>query len=87
MQWGQVAGLEQAKVELRTAVCMPILSPQLFAGTRKPKSGILLYGSPGTGKTYLAKVCQLHYFPLPAQSPLHTSSTVCLTLTSCAATF
>ena len=51
-----IGGLEKAKQELREAVEWPLKYPEKFRefGIRPPK-GILLYGSPGTGKTLLAK--------------------------------
>jgi cell division protease FtsH len=53
--WSDVAGLEEAKEELREVVDF-LRHPERFErlGARVPK-GILLYGSPGTGKTLLAK--------------------------------
>src|SRR5919206_387642 len=53
--WNDVAGLEEAKEELREVADF-LRHPERFAqlGARIPK-GILLYGPPGTGKTLLAK--------------------------------
>jgi len=55
VQWSDVAGLETAKDALKEAVIFPVKYPQLFVGKRKPWKGILLFGPPGTGKSFLAK--------------------------------
>jgi hypothetical protein len=55
VRWDDVAGLEAAKQELRSAVVLPIKFPELFNGQRKQRRGMLLYGPPGTGKSFLAK--------------------------------
>ncbi|MBE2899800.1 ATPase [Methanothermobacter thermautotrophicus] len=56
VSWDDIGGLEDAKQELREAVEWPLRYPDKFKkfGIRPPK-GILLHGSPGTGKTLLAK--------------------------------
>jgi transitional endoplasmic reticulum ATPase len=56
LKWEEIGGLEDAKRELREAVEWPLRYGQLFDHMNAtPPKGILLYGSPGTGKTMLAK--------------------------------
>lgn len=51
----KVAGMEHIKQSMREAVILPIYQPQLFTGKRKPWRGVLLFGPPGTGKSYIAQ--------------------------------
>ncbi|MFH0954483.1 MAG: AAA family ATPase [Candidatus Micrarchaeota archaeon] len=52
----QIGGLEHARVELEEAVVWPLLEPERFEKLGiSPPNGVLLNGSPGTGKTLLAK--------------------------------
>ena len=56
VSYQDVGGLDEQIQEIREAVELPLLKPQLFKkiGIDPPK-GALFYGPPGTGKTLLAK--------------------------------
>jgi len=56
VRWSDVGGLDEAKQVLREAIEWPLKHADLFLqiGTTPPK-GILLAGTPGSGKTLLAK--------------------------------
>ncbi|MEM3791218.1 MAG: CDC48 family AAA ATPase [Candidatus Micrarchaeaceae archaeon] len=56
VHWSDIGDLESVKQELKEAVELPLKEPEKFerVGIR-PVKGILLVGSPGTGKTMLAK--------------------------------
>ncbi|MGV8138211.1 MAG: CDC48 family AAA ATPase [Mangrovibacterium sp.] len=56
VRWEEVGGLDEIKQALQEAVEWPLKYADLYekTGTVPPK-GVILYGKPGTGKTYLAK--------------------------------
>jgi hypothetical protein len=55
VRWDDVAGLTPAKHELQRAIVFPARFPNLYDEKRKAFGAILLFGPPGTGKSYLAK--------------------------------
>jgi transitional endoplasmic reticulum ATPase len=56
VKWNDVGGLTEIKEALKEAVEWPIKYSDLFKKVNTvPPKGIILYGKPGTGKTYLAK--------------------------------
>jgi transitional endoplasmic reticulum ATPase len=56
VRWADVGGLDEVKEALRETVEWPLKYEKLFLTAKMtPAKGILLYGSPGTGKTLLAK--------------------------------
>jgi transitional endoplasmic reticulum ATPase len=56
IKWDDIGGLDSAKQELKESVEWPLKYPESFEklGVRPPR-GVLIYGSPGCGKTLLAK--------------------------------
>jgi AAA+ superfamily predicted ATPase len=52
----QVGGMDQVKEEIRMKIIMPLEHPELFeAYGKRVGGGILMYGPPGCGKTFLAR--------------------------------
>ena len=54
--YSDIGGLDEQITEIKEAVELPLIKPELFekVGISPPK-GVLLYGPPGTGKTLLAR--------------------------------
>lgn len=56
INFNDVGGMESVKKEIELKIIKPLLHPELYkAYGKKTGGGILLYGPPGCGKTYLAK--------------------------------
>ncbi|CAH1265421.1 PEX1 [Branchiostoma lanceolatum] len=57
LSWSDVGGLDDIKHTLMETLQWPTKYPGLFSSCPlRPRSGVLLYGAPGTGKTLLAGV-------------------------------
>ncbi|KAM4792236.1 peroxisomal ATPase PEX1 isoform 3-T3 [Cyanocitta cristata] len=55
--WDRIGGLKDVKQMLSDTIMLPAKYPELFANLPiRQRSGVLLYGAPGTGKTLLAGV-------------------------------
>ncbi len=56
MRFEQVGGMDAVKEEIRIKIIQPLQNPDLFkAFGKKAGGGILMYGPPGCGKTYLSR--------------------------------
>jgi SpoVK/Ycf46/Vps4 family AAA+-type ATPase len=54
--FADVGGMDQVKDEVRMKIILPLQKPELFkAYGKKIGGGILMYGPPGCGKTFLAR--------------------------------
>eukprot|EP01071_Lankesteria_metandrocarpae_P010966 Lankesteria_metandrocarpae@DN538_c0_g1_i1.p1 len=61
VSYSDIGGLDIQKQEIREAVELPLLCPELYKQIGiDPPTGVLLYGPPGTGKTMLAKAVAHH---------------------------
>lgn len=70
-----IVGLKEVKDIMEEAVIRPRQRPDLYTGIRAPPKGLLLYGPPGNGKTFLckalAKESECTFFALSASSILN----------------
>jgi transitional endoplasmic reticulum ATPase len=56
INFNDVGGMQQVKKEIELKIIKPLLHPELYkAYGKKAGGGILLYGPPGCGKTFIAK--------------------------------
>ncbi len=56
VRFANVGGMESVKDEIRMKIIAPLANPELFRKYgKKAGGGILLYGPPGCGKTFLAR--------------------------------
>lgn len=62
IKWEDVVGLEHAKQLIAESVFLPLQLGHLFnsGGFIRPWKGILLFGPPGTGKSFIAKAVAAH---------------------------
>lgn len=64
--FNDVGGMEELKEEIRINIIYPFTHPEVYAAYgKKIGGGILLYGPPGCGKTYVARAtageCKAHF--------------------------
>ncbi len=76
VRWQGLAGMRQLRAELEQDVISPLLDPELYRRYRIPlPNGILLYGPPGCGKTFIAnKLAEIIGFRFFDNSPADLGS-------------
>mmetsp|Transcript_72921 Transcript_72921/g.116311 ORF Transcript_72921/g.116311 Transcript_72921/m.116311 type:complete len:455 (-) Transcript_72921:166-1530(-) len=72
VSFNDVVGLDNVKQALLEAVILPAQRPDIFTGPRAPPKGLLLFGPPGNGKTFIAKAlaseCKATFFCISSSS-------------------
>lgn len=69
IKFSDVGGMDELKDIIRMKIIKPFISPGIFDRYRKKVGGgLLLYGPPGCGKTYIAKAtageCEANFIPV-----------------------
>ena len=68
VKWEDVGGLESAKGDIYDTIQLPLKFPKLFENGLKRRTGLLLFGPPGAGKTLLAKAianeCSMNFLSI-----------------------
>ena len=68
VKWEDVGGLESAKGDIYDTSQLPLKFPKLFENGLKRRTGLLLFGPPGSGKTLLAKAianeCSMNFLSI-----------------------
>lgn len=73
ISWDDIGGLEETKQDLKDALELPFQQPELFKYYNvEPLRGILLYGPPGCGKTYLARASAAAIASIHGKSAIET---------------
>lgn len=56
VNWSDIGGLEHVKKTILETIQLPMIHPELFQSGAKKRSGVLLYGPPGTGMVIWIRV-------------------------------
>jgi SpoVK/Ycf46/Vps4 family AAA+-type ATPase len=55
LRWNDVAGMRETKLALTEMVLLPSFRRDIYTGLRAPPRGLLLFGPPENGKTFIAR--------------------------------
>lgn len=75
LTFAEVGGMEELKEQIRLNIIYPFMHPEIYrAYGKKVGGGILLYGPPGCGKTYIARAtageCQAQFIAVGIEDVL-----------------